>query len=56
MLLVMLLAGGGLLYSLGVVVHLAARLPNHNALWHTLVVAAATCHYLVILHLAQTAG
>jgi hemolysin III len=40
----LLLAGGGVLYSLGVVVHLAPRLPYHNALWHAFVVAAAACH------------
>ncbi|MCB4825459.1 PAQR family membrane homeostasis protein TrhA [Roseicella aerolata] len=52
----MLLAGGGLLYSLGVVVHLATGLRYHNALWHALVVAAAACHYAVVLHLAQAAA
>jgi hemolysin III len=51
-----LLAGGGLLYSLGVVVHLSTRLPYHNALWHALVLLAAACHYAVILHLVQTVG
>jgi hemolysin III len=51
-----LLAGGGLLYSLGVVVHLSTRLPYHNALWHALVLAAAACHYAVVLRLAQAAG
>lgn len=49
-----LLLGGGLLYSLGVPVHLATRLPFHNALWHILVVAAAACHYAVVLRLATT--
>ena len=39
-----LLAGGGLLYSLGVAVHLSTGLPYHNALWHALVLAAAACH------------
>jgi len=51
-----LLAGGGLLYSLGVAVHLSTRLPYHNALWHVLVLFAAACHYAVILHLVQMAG
>ncbi|MBW8270066.1 PAQR family membrane homeostasis protein TrhA [Caldovatus aquaticus] len=49
-----LLVAGGLLYSLGVLVHLATRLPYHNALWHALVLAAAACHYAVILRLAAT--
>jgi hemolysin III len=51
-----LLAAGGLLYSLGVVVHLSTRLPYHNALWHALVLAAAACHYAVVLRLAIAAG
>jgi hemolysin III len=52
----LLLAGGGLLYSLGVVVHLMTRLHYHNALWHALVIAAAACHYAVVFHLATAAG
>jgi hemolysin III len=52
----LLLAGGGALYSLGVLVHLATRLRYHNVLWHAFVVAAAACHYVVILRLAQTVG
>ncbi len=51
-----LLAGGGLLYSLGVAVHLSTGLPYHNALWHALVLAAAACHYAVVLRLATAAG
>ena len=52
----LLLAAGGLLYSFGVVVHLSTRLRYHAALWHALVVAAAACHYAVVLRVAQTAG
>ena len=47
-----LLAGGGLVYSLGVAVHLSTRLPYHNALWHAFVLVAAACHYAVVLRLA----
>jgi hemolysin III len=47
-----LLLAGGLLYSLGVPLHLATRLPFHNASWHGFVVAAAACHYAVVLRLA----
>jgi hemolysin III len=50
-----LLAGGGLLYSLGVAVHLSTRLPYHTAIWHALVLAAAACHYAVVLRLAAAA-
>lgn len=51
-----LLAAGGALYTSGVIVHFATRLRYHNALWHTFVVAAAACHYAVVLHLAQMVG
>lgn len=50
-----LLAAGGLLYSLGVVVHLWERLPYHDAIWHAFVLAAAGCHYAVIFRLAASA-
>jgi hemolysin III len=53
--LLMLLAGG-LLYSAGVLFHVAERLRYHTALWHACVVAAAACHYLVVLDLAVTVG
>jgi hemolysin III len=53
---VALLVAGGLLYSLGVVVHLSTHLPYHNAIWHALVLAAAACHYAVVLRLAAAAG
>jgi hemolysin III len=46
-----LLFAGGLLYSLGVVVHLSTRLRYRRALWHTFVLAAAGCHYAVVLRL-----
>jgi len=47
-----LLAAGGLLYSLGVLVHLATRLAYNVAIWHALVLAAAACHYALVLSLA----
>ncbi|MCO6415964.1 hemolysin III family protein [Siccirubricoccus sp. KC 17139] len=47
-----LLGGGGLLYSLGVLVHVSPWLPYGTAAWHALVVVAAACHYAVILQLA----
>lgn len=49
-----LLAAGGLLYSLGVLVHLATRLAYNTAIWHALVLAAATCHYALVLSLTAT--
>jgi hemolysin III len=44
-----LLALGGVLYSLGVILHLATRLPYHNALWHLVVLMAAASHYALVL-------
>jgi hemolysin III len=47
----LLLGAGGVLYSLGVVFHLWARLPYHNAVWHGFVLGAAACHYVAVLSL-----
>ena len=44
-----LVAIGGLLYSVGVVFHVWRRLRYHNAIWHGLVLAAAACHYAAIM-------
>lgn len=44
-----LIIAGGLLYSLGVAIHLWRRLAYHIALWHALVLAAAACHYVAVL-------
>ena len=44
-----LLATGGLLYSIGVVFHLWQRLPYQNAIWHVFVLAAAACHFTAVL-------
>lgn len=51
-----LLGIGGGLYTLGVVFHLWKNLPYHNAIWHTFVVAAASCHYAAILEGVALAG
>ena len=50
-----LIVAGGLLYSLGIILHLADRLPFHTPLWHGCVVAAAACHYVVVLRIATAA-
>ena len=52
----LLLAGAGVLYRPGVIHHPATRLRYHNALWHSLVLVAAVCHYAVVLRLAAVAG
>jgi hemolysin III len=44
-----LLAGGGVLYSAGVVFHVWRSLRFHNAIWHAFVLVAACCHYLAVL-------
>ena len=46
-----LVAVGGLLYSLGVLFYAWQRLPFHTAIWHGMVLCAATCHYVVVLGL-----
>jgi hemolysin III len=44
-----LLAVGGLFYSVGVLFHLWRRLPYQNAIWHVCVLAGAGCHYAAVL-------
>jgi len=53
---VVLLAAGGLLYSLGVVFHLWTRLPFQNAIWHVFVLAAAACHFSAVMAEVAVAG
>ncbi len=40
-----LLALGGVLYSVGVIFHVWNRLPYQNAIWHLFVLAATLCHF-----------
>ncbi len=44
-----LLAIGGVLYTIGVAFHLWETLPYQNAIWHAFVLAAAGCHYMAVL-------
>ncbi|WP_338661967.1 hemolysin III family protein [Pararoseomonas sp. SCSIO 73927] len=46
------IAAGGLLYTAGTAFHLAERLPYSTAIWHAFVLAAAACHFTVVLALA----
>ena len=46
---IILLAAGGVLYSVGVLFHLCDRLAYSQAIWHCFVVAAAACHYFAVL-------
>jgi hemolysin III len=45
-----LIGVGGVLYSIGVGFHLWRALTFHNAIWHSFVLVAASCHYAAILH------
>ena len=45
-----LLGVGGVLYTIGTGFHLWRALPFHNAIWHSFVLVAASCHYAAVLH------
>jgi hemolysin III len=51
-----LIGVGGVLYSIGVGFYLWRALPFHNAIWHSLVLVAASCHCAAILHGVVLAG
>lgn len=44
-----LLAVGGILYTVGIVFHLWRSLPYHNAIWHGFVLVASGCHYAAVV-------
>jgi hemolysin III len=44
-----LLAAGGLLYTVGVIFHVWEGLRFQNAIWHAFVLIAAACHYAAVL-------
>lgn len=44
-----LLAGGGVVYSAGVIVYLNHALPFRRAIWHAMVVLGAAAHYAAVL-------
>jgi hemolysin III len=44
-----LIATGGCLYSVGIIFHLWERLRFQNAIWHSFVLVAASCHYAAII-------
>ena len=44
----LLVAAGGGLYSIGVIFHLWEKLRFQNAIWHGFVLVAAVCHYVAI--------
>jgi hemolysin III len=44
-----LLAAGGILYTVGIVFHLWEKLRFHNAIWHAMVLIASACHFAAIV-------
>jgi len=48
-----LLAVGGVIYSLGTIVHALDQLPFQRAIWHGFVVTAAAVHYAAIVVLVH---
>jgi hemolysin III len=51
-----LLAVGGGLYSVGVVFHALQRMPYQNAIWHGFVLAAAMVHFAAVSGMVAVAG
>ena len=43
-----LLALGGVIYSLGVIFYVAKRIPYNHAIWHLFVLAGCACHFFTI--------
>jgi hemolysin III len=52
----LLIAGGLAIYGLGAVIRVRRQLRYRNTIWHSLVTAAAICHYAAILHGAVLRG
>lgn len=46
----MLLLGGGLAYSLGVIFYVWKSLKYHHAIWHLFVLAGSVLHFLSIFY------
>src|SRR6266550_4040412 len=47
---------GGVLFTVGIGFHVWRALRFHNAIWHSFVLAAASCQYAAILHGVVLAG
>lgn len=41
---------GGLMYSVGVIFYACKRIPHHHLIWHLMVMAGSTCHFIAILY------
>ena len=44
-----LLLAGGVLYTVGVAIHLSERVTYHNAIWHGFVLVASACHFAAVM-------
>ena len=44
------LALGGLMYMGGVIFYACKRIPHHHTIWHLMVMAGSTCHFIAILY------
>ena len=44
----LLIATGGILYTLGILFHLWERLRFQNAIWHVFVALGAGCHFFAV--------
>ncbi len=45
---IILLAAGGVVYSVGAIFYAAKKLPYNHAIWHLFVLGGSVCHYLAI--------
>lgn len=50
---IILVATGGLVYSLGVIFYVWRRLPYNHAIWHLFVLAASVCHFFAVMTLVR---
>lgn len=41
---------GGVAYSIGLIFYACKKIPHHHVIWHLLVMAGSTCHYVAILY------
>jgi len=48
-----LIFGGGVIYTLGVIFYAWEKLPYNHAIWHLFVLGGSLCHFLAILSLVR---
>ena len=53
---ILLLVCGGVLYTIGAILHAHGRVPFHNPIWHALVAAAAALHFTAVAELFPAPG